>query len=131
MSLSFRRFTGRATVVSLVISLLLCGELIGQDPPPLQEGWPITLDIGGWKQITLADVDSDGLAEVIVCRGSPSGGGIHVLKGNGTVAPGWPFTFGQGIQGLSVGPAFGDIDGDGNGEIVYSGSDRIYALTST
>jgi hypothetical protein len=43
---------------------------------------------------------------------------IYAMNLNGTNVPGWPKTVTSGTIGLDGAPSFGDIDGDGQGEIV-------------
>ena len=43
---------------------------------------------------------------------------IYALNIDGSSVPGWPKTVTSGTVGLDGAPAFGDIDGDGQGEIV-------------
>lgn len=89
----------------------------------------------------VADIDKDGRMEVVVGTGSPSPnyctqGGVIVLEDNGQRKDGWPFlTKDQGVppQGCRDSvfstPALGDLDRDGDLEIVFGSFDkRIYAL---
>jgi hypothetical protein len=94
----------------------------------------------------VADIDGDGRLEVIATVGwmptEHQNGGAIVFEHDGTVKAGWPKAtldrHGGGdppyweTDGYSDGvfstPAIGDIDGDGEPEIVYGGFDkRIYA----
>lgn len=93
----------------------------------------------------VADIDGDGRPEVIVTVGwmpqYHQNGGAIAFEHNGAVKAGWPKAtldkHGNGVppwkpDGYSDGvfstPAIGDIDGDGEPEIVYGGFDkRIYA----
>ncbi|GMQ77864.1 MAG: pyrrolo-quinoline quinone [Anaerolineae bacterium] len=86
------------------------------------------------------DIDNDGFAEIIVGVGTlnPSvctQGGLIVLNHLGKVEPGWPF-FSLGSETSPAGcrdtivssPSVGDLDNDGDLEIVAAGFDkRIYA----
>ena len=103
-------------------------------------GWPIFRDNapllrGGWSSPALADIDSDGLPEVIVGTDSPPWNGddgsgpfpsqydnpdytkstVWALNGDGSLVPGWPTITQQQVQSS---PAVGDIDGDGDLEVV-------------
>ena len=93
----------------------------------------------------VADLDGDGWAEVVVGVGAAASlagynGGMIVLDHAGRLAPGWPQitadhvgdpgTSGPDgyIEGFFGSPALGDIDGDGDLEIVAGGWDmRVYA----
>jgi hypothetical protein len=86
------------------------------------------------------DIDNDGFSEIIVGAGTlnPSictQGGLIVLNHLGKVEPGWPF-FSIGTETSPAGchdtivssPSVGDLDNDGDLEIVAGGFDkRIYA----
>ena len=89
----------------------------------------------------VADIDKDGKMEVVVGAGTIYGsvctrGGVIVLDHNGRVEPGWPFI----TQDYAVAPsgcpdtvyatpALGDLDKDGDLEIVFGSFDKsVYAL---
>ena len=89
----------------------------------------------------VADIDKDGKMEVVVGVGTIytsvcTKGGVIVLDHNGRVEPGWPFI----TQDYSIDPsgcpdtvystpALGDLDKDGDLEIVFSSFDKsVYAL---
>ncbi|WP_420629574.1 FG-GAP repeat domain-containing protein [Candidatus Leptofilum sp.] len=103
-------------------------------------GWPLSRDNapllrGGWSSPALADIDGDGLVEIIVGTDSPPWNGddgsgpfpsqynspdytkatVWALNGDGSFVPGWPTITEQQVQSS---PAVGDIDGDGDLEIV-------------
>lgn len=61
----------------------------------------------------LADLDFDGVPEIIVQTDTA----VNVWKGDGTVLPGWPKAIGQNWL-KNASPVVGDIDGDGQSEIV-------------
>ena len=103
-------------------------------------GWPLSRDNapllrGGWSSPALADIDNDGLPEIIVGTDSPPWNGddgsgpfpseynipdytkstVWAVNGDGSFVPGWPTITQQQVQSS---PAVGDIDGDGDLEVV-------------
>lgn len=85
----------------------------------LFNGWPVTAGKINAYPPTLSDIDNDGFLDVIAGCGSYYGESyLHAFKYDGTSLPGWP-------QSLLVNnqyyPVVGDIDNDGDKEIVCSG----------
>ncbi len=60
------------------------------------------------------NMDSDPEPEIVFCASYT----IYAINLDGSNVPGWPKTVTSGTIGLDGAPAFGDIDGDGQGEIV-------------
>jgi hypothetical protein len=94
--------------------------------------------VAGWPRATggyvdgspaLADLDGDGELEVIV---GSSDGKVYVWRADGIPVPGWPQTIAAPVEGFisNTGtPAVGDLDSDGDLEIVALSYDRkLYAL---
>jgi hypothetical protein len=73
----------------------------------------------------MADMDDDGIVELIVCAPSDS---IHCLNADRSRVPGWPVDVASGSN-ISASPAIGDIDGDGRPELVVQTSGAmVYGL---
>jgi len=106
------------------------------------DGWPIYRYVdetdqvegtdcllrGGWSSPAVGDIDNDGLPEVVVGTDSPlwncpgnwdtidyARATVWAINGDGSNVPGWPVTTDQFVQSS---PALGDIDGDGQLEVV-------------
>lgn len=88
--------------------------------------WPFFLYDSTWSSAAVGDLDRDGEVEIVIGAythaGFPpgvttiDGGGIMwVLSRTGAVKPGWPRAFDLHIDSS---PALGDLDGDGDLEIV-------------
>ncbi|NLE45252.1 MAG: VCBS repeat-containing protein [Chloroflexi bacterium] len=89
-----------------------------------------------WSSAALADLDGDGLNEIILGTDSHpqyNGGSVWVFRGNNTIYPGWPVYTTQIIQSS---PAVADLNGDGTLEIVVgtgtnypgTGGYKVYAF---
>lgn len=103
-------------------------------------GWPISRDNGdailrgGWASPALGDIDGDGLPEAVFGTDSPPWGGdgspapdyskatVWAVNGDSSNVPGWPVTTDNNIQSS---PALGDIDGDGQLEIVVGSGSSV------
>ena len=79
-------------------------------------GWPKTNDYPSeWSSPVLADLNGDGKLDIIVCGTKGNNARIYAYKGDGTVIPGWPIDANGKFEST---PAVGDIDGDGQVEII-------------
>jgi hypothetical protein len=93
------------------------------DSFPTFGGFPKNVSGNTYEGSIFCNMDGDSDLEIVISMGvTPSSQtAIHVINKDGSYVPGWPKTIGsnQTIQGA---PAFGDIDGDGQGEIVVGTS---------
>ncbi|OGF15196.1 MAG: hypothetical protein A2W00_06255 [Candidatus Eisenbacteria bacterium RBG_16_71_46] len=93
----------------------------------LRSGWPLATGGGVWSSITIADLDNDGINELLFASEDQS---LYVMRANGTE---WmdgdsnPATLGVFKHfGWAVNlatPAVADLDNDGVKEIIYGGFD--------
>lgn len=99
------------------------GQLHGYraDGAPLP-GWPATTFVGGQERHTpaIADLDGDGRPEIITASGSVSPDGVFLLAyhADGTLLSGFPVSFSGHADTF---PVVGDVDGDGQPDIVVAG----------
>jgi hypothetical protein len=101
-------------------------------------GWPVAVGAPDVPQLTppiLADLDGDRAAEVVFASASSASHPtrVHALRGDGTPVPGWPVDIPTGSLDYYHGlvPVAGDIDGDGEVEVlmVFQDSDTLlYAI---
>ncbi len=94
----------------------------------LKPGWPFTGLVNGnfADSPTLADLDGDDTLEVIAGERNYPIGHLHVLRHNGTPQPGaWPCSL---DHVPAVGAAVGDINLDGQPEIVYASYNSLYVF---
>lgn len=90
-------------------------------------GWPVNLsnqNIAG--AACLADVDGDSIMEIIVGSRDYPIGHLHILKLDGTsFSSDWPVDLDH-VPAVTA--AVGDVDNDGENEIVYCSYNSIYVL---
>lgn len=100
--------------VNLAQSIKTTGQFILDNG--LSNGWPVTTSGSIFCAPTLANIDGDAALEVIF--GSQDGK-LRVLKANAAPAFGFPLS---GFCGGASSAAVGDINGDGQKEIIIGGS---------
>lgn len=97
------------------------------------EGWPKDVLLNNVASSpAIADIDRDGDNEIIVgsgpCFGGLGTGAVYAWHHDGTLVSGWPVSQGSGISFPSS-PITGDIDGDGDIEILIGSTDPfLYAF---
>ena len=90
----------------------------------LVAGWPQHTNHGmGINSVGLWDFDNNGDLEVFV--GSDR---LYVWQGNGTLLPGFPANFSGAQYGTCSSSSVGDIDGDGQPEIILEGWEYLNAF---
>ncbi|MEL6923870.1 MAG: VCBS repeat-containing protein, partial [Bacteroidota bacterium] len=95
----------------------------GNDLP----GWPISIN-DNWilNSPAIADVDDDGSLEIIVNELSNPRGKVHLLKSDGSsYSDNWPALL---DNTSAVTPSVGDVDNDGQKEIVFCSTRSIYVM---
>ena len=94
----------------------------------IKEGWPLNFnDHFFLNGITLADLNSDGIKEIIASeRISSNEGRIHALTTNGSsINTNWPVT----VNGTpAITPSIADINNNGSPEIITTSTSVLYAL---
>lgn len=91
----------------------------------LLDGFPVSMTGGATKTPVLADLNGDGVYEIIVEERAWPDGYLGVFSGDGTYWPGFPVALDY-IPGSAV--AVGDITGDNIPEIVAESYYSIYAF---
>lgn len=110
--------------LEIIVHGLRYVHIFNKDGVPLR-GWPVRVQpehesFSGFSQIpapVIADINKDKELEIIIAGTDRT---LHVLKKDGTYLAGWPMTdFANSSAGMSFTPSVGDIDNDGDMEIVY------------
>lgn len=111
---------GKASIVDLAL-----GKEIRLESSSLERA------AGESFQVLSTDFDRDGIADIAVI--GSFGHGILWSGASRTAFPGWPrhFPRGAGNMGEPGAAALGDMNGDGRPELVFGGSDRIYAVEAS
>jgi len=73
-----------------------------------------------WSAVALADIDRDGLRDLVFETYVPSAnqGRVHVMRGNGVYLPGWPQSSASSQGFAEIAPVVGDVDNDCRYEIL-------------
>ncbi len=84
--------------------------------PPDMPGWPLNISLYPPEEGGLfVQGDADAEMEVLFSTGKT----VHLVDTDGSYLSGWPKFISTGTD-VSGGPAFGDVDGDGEGEVVVT-----------
>jgi len=84
-------------------------------------GWPVVTDGYGGPGIVSADLNRDGVREVIVTTST----GVFAFHADGTTVNGFPVRPGVDMRSM---PAIYDVDRDGQDEIICTGENGIHVL---
>jgi len=95
------------------------------------DGWPQPMGLVNTSQPAVADLDGDGIFEIIIpLYSGMSTGEIQVWSQDAVPVQGWPRSM-DGVPDF-VAPMLGDINGDGSSDIVIaSTAGGIYAFDAT
>jgi len=97
--------------------------------PTLKPGWPQPLvGVGDADYLTVADLDSDGVQEILV----GSGDEVVVFEPDGSVRPGWPQSVATSefpFVDTPGSPIVADIAGDSAPEVIATNRSQIFAWT--
>jgi Zn-dependent metalloprotease len=85
-------------------------------------GWPINLGSPVSSTPSVADLNNDGIPEIIT---GTSAGEIHIFDLYGNIYPNFPFNYQRPIYGA---PAIVDTDGDGDLEVLIGALDGVISL---
>jgi Subtilase family/FG-GAP-like repeat/Domain of unknown function DUF11 len=100
--------------------------LFANDGSP--ESWSVPVLTGMPEAMAAADLDNNGELETILVAYSGSQATLHVFQPNGTERAGWPLVLpNSSIYNQSY-LAVGDLNQDGNKEIVYSNQTYLYVF---
>ena len=97
------------------------------------DNFPINLSGIPIQPPIIADFDKDGKMEIIIGLNynpiltTNNSGGVYVINEDGEILPGWPALKGKRIKYYSI----GDINEDGNLEVIAMDSNNIYILNSS
>jgi len=84
-------------------------------------GWPQPLPSRGSQTVVTADLNHDGVKELI----AGTFNGLYVFESNGQLVPGFPIFADKDMRCV---PAIYDVDGDGQDEIICTNEDGIHVF---
>ncbi|MCZ6677955.1 MAG: FG-GAP-like repeat-containing protein, partial [Candidatus Poribacteria bacterium] len=89
-----------------------------------QPGWPVQVAHNIRASAVPIDVNSDGFSEIVV---GTEGGELYLLDHKGIPLDGWPQ---EELGTIVAAPAIGDLEGDGDLEIVVGAGKQLYVYAS-
>jgi hypothetical protein len=96
------------------------------------DGTPLTWQVGELSGIPVvmaaADLDNNGNLEIILAANTDTQTFLHVFQPDGTERAGWPLTLYNSNGASQSYLAVGDLNVDGDKEIVYSHESLLYVL---
>ena len=102
-------------------------EILNADRTRLK-GWPQPVGGSVKAAASIADLDNDGVDEVLV---GASDGRLYAWHHDGRDMAGWPVVLNEEFRVLAT-PTVGDLDGDGVQDVVVPATDgRLYAFDAT
>jgi hypothetical protein len=91
------------------------------------QGFPVNLESEIIASPTSADIDNDNYQEIII---GTLAGKLYVINNDGTLQQGFPIVLGEGFtMAIETTPAIGDVDNDGNLEIIATSKKSIYIIS--
>lgn len=130
---------GKKEIIASAVNTNVSGSLKGRklyilrSDGSLYPGWPIPLLSGSDdfsdETATIADIDNDGVKELLVMELGTSSIKLHAYHLNGSEVIRFPLVFANSnTSTIFTGPSVADLDEDGNVEIGFSNKDTYYLL---
>jgi hypothetical protein len=102
--------------------------LFANDGSPLT--WQVPALPGTPVVMAAADLDNNGKLETIIAANSDTQTFLHVFQPDGTERPGWPLTLFNSNMASQSYLAVGDLNQDGQKEIVYAHESYLYVFNA-